>query len=77
MSNGWTITEHDKIGLVAPRGLAFLDERDDLVAFLARGVLYVDEVRSLKELPWKKTTHAQRTASLPSSTSESSEPSAM
>jgi hypothetical protein len=62
MANRWTITEHDKIGLVAPRGLAFLDENDDLAAFLARGVLYVNEVRPLSELPWKKTTHAQRAA---------------
>lgn len=75
--NRWTITEGDKIGLAAPRGLAFLDERDELVAFLARGVLYVNETRPLKELPWKKTTHAQRTRSIPSSTSASSAHSAL
>lgn len=62
LANGWTITEHDKVGIEQP-GVAFLDDNDDLAAFLGRnGVWYVSETRSLSELQWTKTTHAERCA---------------
>lgn len=55
--NGWTITEAENLDMTVP-GLAFLDENDDLVAFIGRNGV----VPNINTLTWTKKTHEQRTS---------------
>lgn len=60
--NGWSITESDKVGIAEP-GLAFLDENDDLIAFVGRNGWRVGRsLDHIDKVKWTKTTHAQRTS---------------
>jgi hypothetical protein len=61
--NGWSMTEGDKIGLWP--GLAFVDKTGELHMFIdSEGTLYVNETRSLSELPYNRTTLKQRLRAL-------------
>jgi len=68
MENGWTLTEHDKVGIDQP-GLAVLDPFGNLVAFFGRDAFYSKPARDIGTLAYTQTTPEERSR-LISSTKE-------
>ncbi len=58
--NGWTLTEHYKVGIDQP-GIAMLDDENNLVGFMGRdGFWHTRGIRDLSLLSWTRTTAAER-----------------
>jgi len=57
--NNWTMTEHYMVG-IKEKGIAILDELNDLVMFIGKKFLYTNKIKDISELKYTKTTQKER-----------------
>lgn len=59
LDNNWTFTENDKIG-IKEKGIAILDENDNLQMFIGKKYFYTNKLKDIKKLKYIKTTQKER-----------------